>query len=100
MARRESANSHAFHIYVNGGGGSFISGPRRDGDVLDVSPEGRRDNEAFPMVGLAEEGLIHKRIRVQDAFGYWPIRSFRASEAVAEAYLALYETLGGCRTSD
>ena len=96
-AKSDSRTSHAFHIKVNGAGGSFIVGPRRDADVLDVSPEGRRDNAAFPMVGPAEEGLLHARIRIPDAFGYWPVRSFRASEAVAEAYLALYQTLGGSR---
>ena len=96
-AKRDSSPSHAFHINVNGAGGSFIVGPRRSPDVLAVSPECRRENAAFPMVGPAEEGLLHSRIRVADAFGYWPVRSFRASEAVAEAYLALYQTLGGNR---
>ena len=92
-----SAESHAFHINVNGEGGGYITGPRRDGDVLAVSPESRRDNEAFPMIGPAREGLFHSQIRVHDAFGYWPTRSFRTSEAVAEAYLALYQSIEGIR---
>lgn len=96
-AKNDSSTSHAFHINVNGEGGSYIVGPRRSGDVLAVSPECRRDNAAFPMIGPAQEGLFHARIRVHDAFGYWPVRSFRASEAVAEAYVSLYRTVGGSR---
>ena len=94
-AERDSSTTHAFHINVNGGGGSYIVGPLRHGNVLAASPECRRDNTAFPMIGKPQEGLFHARIRVADAFAYWPTRSFRASEATAEAYLSLYRTLGG-----
>ena len=94
-----SGASNAFHIRVNGGGGSYIIGPRRDGDLIATSAECRRDNDRFPMVGPPQEGLLHARIRLQDAFGYWPARSFRASEALAESYLALYTGLGGGRYS-
>ncbi len=94
-AKHDSGTTHAFHMNVNGGGGSYIVGPLRDGPVLAASRESRRDNTAFPMVGKPQESLFHARIRVDDAFGYWPTRSFRASEAAAEAYLSLYRTLGG-----
>ena len=30
-----------------------------------------------------------------DAFGYWPVRAYRASEEIAEAYLSLYKSMGG-----
>ena len=94
-AKRDSGTTHAFHINVIGGGGSYLVGPLRHGNLLAASPECRRDNTAFPMVGKPQEGLFYARIRVADAFGYWPTRSFRASEATAEAYLSLYRTLGG-----
>ena len=96
-AKGDSDTSHAFHLNVNGGGRSYIVGPQRHDNLITVSPECRRDNDAFPMVGPVQEGLFHARIRVHDAFGYWPARSFRASEAVAEAYLSLYRSLGGTR---
>ena len=101
-AKGDSDTSHAFHLNVNGGGGSYIVGPQRHDNLIAVSPECRRDNDAFPMVGPVQEGLFHARIRVYDAFGYWPARSFRASEPVAEAYLSLYRALGGgrCAGSD
>ena len=38
---------------------------------------------------------MQARIRVHDAFGYWPMRSFRTSESVASSYLDFYRTLGG-----
>ena len=96
-AKGDSDTSHAFHLNVDGGGGGYIVGPQRDDNLIAVSPECRRDNDAFPMVGRPREGLFHARIRVHDAFGYWPARSFRASEAIAEAYLSLYRSLGGGR---
>jgi hypothetical protein len=40
---------------------------------------------------------VHARIRVWDAYGYWPVRSFRASEETAAAYTVLYRSLGGAR---
>lgn len=97
FAKASTITSHAFHIHVNGGGGSFIVGPRKYDNLLAASKECRRDNKAFPQVGPPEECLLHARIRVPDAFGYWPIRSFRASEEVAAAYLNLYRAMGGRR---
>ena len=44
------------------------------------------------------ECLVHANVRIADAFGYWPTRSFRASEeTAAAAYVALYRSLGGRR---
>lgn len=89
--------THAFHVHVNGGGGSFIIGPRKHDDLLARSTECYRDNPDFPSVGEPQECLIHARIRVHDAFGYWPERSFRASEETAKAFLGLYRSMGGKR---
>lgn len=96
-AGRSTSTSHAFYVNVNGGGGSWIAGPQKFDNVHDVSAECRRDNTAFPMVGAPVECMVASRIRVHDAFGYWPVRSFRASEDVAAAQLALYRALGGNR---
>ena len=88
--------SHAFFVLVNGGGGSFIAHP--DGkQILARSAECRRDQHPEGMVGEPEECMIAARIRIADAFGYWPVRSYRASEEVAAAYVALYRAMGGCR---
>ena len=92
-----SVTSHAFYIHVNGDGGSTISSPAKYNNILAVSDECRRDNPAFPMCGKPVECLLHANIRLHDAFGYWPIRSYRVSEQAAEAYLQLYQTLGGAR---
>ena len=97
-ASRSTTTSHAFYVNVNGGGGSYIAGPQKYHNVLDVSAECRRDNDAFPMVGPPVECLIESRIRIHDAYGYWPVRSFRASEEVAAAQLALYRASGGRQT--
>jgi predicted amidohydrolase len=97
-ANRSTSTSHAFYLHVNGGGGSYIAGPQKFDNVLDVSAECRRENAAFPMVGRPQECLIESRIRVADAFGYWPVRSLRASEEIAGAQLALYRSLGGKRS--
>ncbi len=97
VAKSATSSSHAFYIHVNGTGGSYIVAPHRRGNLLAVSPECSADNPDFPMVGPPEEGLFHARIRVHDAFGYWPVRSFRASEEIAEAYVAQYKALGGLR---
>lgn len=96
-ARASTASSHAFYINVNGGGGSFIAGPKKDNNLLAVSPECRKDAGTYPQVGQPVEALIHAKIRVHDAFGYWPVRSFRASEQVAKSYLDLYKAKGGKR---
>jgi len=98
-AKRSTTTSHAFYVHVNGGGGSFIAGPQKFNNLIAVSPECRRDVPTFPMVGEPVEGLLHARLRIHDAFGYWPVRALRASEAVAEAYLALYKAMGGRRTA-
>jgi len=97
-AGRVTGTSHAFYLNVNGGGGSFIVSPSKYNNLLAVSDECRRDNGAFPMVGEAVECLFHHRIRVHEAFGYWPVRSFRASEAVGKANWELYRAMGGGRS--
>lgn len=94
-AMADSDTTHAFHINVNGGGGSYIVGPQREDNLIAVSPECDQYNDDYPMVGPAQESLLHAKIRVHDAFGYWPERSLRASEATAEAYQSLYHQLGG-----
>jgi len=86
-----TGSSHAFYLHISGGGGS-IAGPNKSSrhSLVEynkwVSPDGQ-----------THEALCHKRIRVHDAFGYWPTRSFRASEPTAAAYLALYRAMGGIR---
>ena len=90
-------SQHAFYVHTSGTGGSFIVGPQKHKNLLAVSADGRRDNPSFPMVGERVEGLHHAVLRIHDAFGYWPVRSFRASEEVARAYVALYKARGGRR---
>ncbi len=68
-----------------------------DNSLIATSAECRRDNARFPMVGPAQECLLQAKVRIHDAYGYWPVRSFRASEAVANAQLALYRSMGGKR---
>ncbi len=94
-AKSSTVTSHAFYIHVNGGGGSYLVGPYDN--LISVSNECRRNTPSFPMMGEPQEGLFHSRIRIHDAFGYWPVRSFRASETIAEAYLSLYKSMGGQR---
>jgi hypothetical protein len=93
-----TSTMHAFYLRVNGGGGSCLLSPEKGNNILAVSDECRRDPPAFPQVGEPRECLMDARIRVHDAFGYWPMRSFRASEAVAAAYVELYRSLGGGAT--
>lgn len=90
-----TVDSHAFYLHVNGGGGSFLAGPKKYDNLIDVSPECRRNVRSFPMVDKPTDGLIHSKIRIHDAFGYWPVRSYRISENTAKAYRSLYETMGG-----
>ena len=92
---RITSTSHAFYVRVNGGGGSCIVGPQKYDNVLSVSAECRRDVGTFPMVGPPQECLLDATVRVWDAFGYWPVRSFRASEEIAAAQVALYRAMGG-----
>jgi len=99
-AKGSTVTSHAFYIHVNGGGGSYIAGPQKYNNLLAVSPECHKDAATYPQVGPPVEALIHAKIRVHDAFGYWPVRSFRASEEVAKSYLALYKAKGGKRSLD
>ncbi len=94
-AKRQTSTMHAFYLRVNGGGGSALVGPGKFDNLLTVSAECRRDNPSFPMAGSPEECLLHANIRLHDAFGYWPVRSFRASEAAADAYVRLYRSLNG-----
>jgi hypothetical protein len=97
-AGRSTSTSHAFYMNINGGGGSYIAGPQKFNNLFAVSDECKRTNPAFPMIGTPVECLLESRIRIADAYGYWPVRSFRASEEVAAAQLALYRSLGGTRT--
>ena len=78
-------------------GGSYIAGPQKHDNLITVSRECRRDSKSFPQVGLVEECLLNAKIRIADAFGYWPVRSFRASEQIASSYLDLYKAMGGLR---
>lgn len=90
-----TGSSHAFYIHVNGGGGSYIVGPQKYNNLIAVSAECKREVSTFPMIGPPQECLLDAKIRIWDAFGYWPVRSFRASEEVASAQLALYQAMGG-----
>lgn len=89
--------SHAFYLHVNGGGGSFISSPHKHDNLLAVSEECKRTSQSFPMVGDPQECLVEVKINVEEAYGYWPVRSFRASEEIASAYNNLYKSMGGKR---
>jgi hypothetical protein len=84
-------SSHAFYLNVSGTGGN-IAGPQKD-----RKSTVEYDKWVTPG-GETYESLFHKRIRVHDAFGYWPTRSFRASEQAAQSYLALYRASGGSRS--
>jgi predicted amidohydrolase len=98
VARQQVTRSaHAFYIHVNGGGGSFISVPQKPEKLLAVSEECSRNSPSFPMVGTPRECLIDATINSEEAYGYWPVRSFRASEDVADAYCRLYRAMGGKR---
>ena len=97
LAADATGQTHAFYMNVNAGGGSYIAGPQTKGEFITASAESRRDNANFPMVGAPVESLFHADIRIHDAFGYWPTRSFRASESMARAYGNLYRELGGTR---
>ncbi len=92
-------SSHAFYLHVNGGGGSYLASPHKYDNLLATSLESRRDNPAFPMVGEPVECLLHANLRIHDAFGYWPVRSFRVSEESARAYVDLYRARGGSRAT-
>lgn len=65
-----------------------------DGHVVADGAKVHSCEPAFPNVGEPGECLLDARIRVHDAFGCWPVRSFRASEQAA-AYVQLYRCLGG-----
>ncbi len=95
QARQSTSTMHAFYLKVNGGGGSCLVSPHKFDNILAASDECRRDQPAFPLAGAPGECLLASRIRVHDAFGYWPVRSFRVSEDVARAYVDLYRGLGG-----
>ena len=96
-AKLSTITSHAFYLHVNAGGGSYLVGPQKRNNLISVSRDCQRSSLSFPMVGEMQEGLFHARIRIHDAFGYWPIRAYRSSEATAKAYLSLYESMGGFR---
>ena len=99
MANAAGLSSHAFYLHVNGTGGSYLVSPHKYDNLLDTSLESRRDNAAFPMIGEPVECLLHANLRIHDAFGYWPARSFRLSEASARAYIDLYRARGGSRAT-
>ena len=99
LAHASVTSSHAFYLHVNGGGGSYLVSPHKYDNLLDTSLESRRDNPAFPMVGEPVECLLHANLRIHDAFGYWPVRSFRVSEESARAYIDLYRARGGSRAT-
>ena len=96
-AGRSTTTSHAFYVHVNGGGGSYIAGPGKFDNVMAVSDECRRDGSSFPNLGEPTESLLQAVVPVGEAFGYWPTRSFRASEEIAGAYTNLYRAVGGKR---
>ena len=96
-ASRATSQTHAFYMNVNANGGSYIAGPQTKGNLIAVSDECRRDNLNYPMVGELRECFMQERIRVHDAFGYWPMRAFRGSEGVALGFLELYREMGGSR---
>lgn len=96
-AKRSTSTSHAFHLHVNGGGGSYLVGPQKFDNLIAVSAECRRRAPTFPMVGPPQECLLDASIPLPDAYGYWPVRSYRTSEAVAAAYVELHRRLGGRR---
>ena len=96
-AKRSTTTSHAFYVHVNGGGGSYIAGPQKFDNLVAVSAECRREAATFPMIGPPQECLLDAEVRIWDAYGYWPVRSFRAAEQVAAAYVGLYRALGGRR---
>lgn len=96
-ASRATSQTHAFYMNVNANGGSYIAGPQTKGNLIAVSDECRRDNPNYPMVGELWECFMQERIRVHDAFGYWPMRGFRGSEGVALGFLELYREMGGSR---
>ena len=95
VARAASRQTHAFHMLVNAGGGSFLVSPEREAELLAASEESRSGNPRSPSVGEPAECFFHANVRIHDAFGYWPARAFRASESVARAYAELYREMGG-----
>ena len=99
LAKNAVVSGHAFYLHVNGAGGSYLVSPHKYDNLLDTSLESRRDNPAFPMIGEPVECLLHANLRIHDAFGYWPARSFRLSEASARAYVDLYRARGGSRAT-
>ena len=95
VATAASRQTHAFHMHVNAGGGSYIASPERHAELLAASEESRSDNPNSPAVGKPTECFFHANVRIHDAFGYWPARAFRASESIAGAYADLYRKIGG-----
>jgi predicted amidohydrolase len=98
-AKRSTGTSHAFYINVSGGGGSYITGPKKYDNLLAVSDECKRKSKTLKKVGAPVECLIQHKCRIHDALGCWPVRSFRASEEVARSYVNLYRSMGGRRIS-
>jgi 5-aminopentanamidase len=96
-ASRSTTTSHAFCLHVNGGGGSYLAGPQKFHNLIAASAECQRSTSTFPMVGPPQECLLDASIPLGDTYGYWPVRSYRASETVAAAYVELYRSLSGQR---
>jgi predicted amidohydrolase len=95
LAKEETWTNHAFYLRASAGGGSYIVGPQKFNNLITISSESMLTSVPGGIVGNPEEELIHAQIRIHDAFGYWPIRSYRASESIAEAYDHLYRAMGG-----
>jgi hypothetical protein len=85
-----TGSSYAFYLHISGSGGNIASPQNYNKSAVEY-------NNWVGQSGETYESLCHKRIRVHDAFGYWPVRSFRASEQVAQSYLTLYKAMGGTR---
>jgi predicted amidohydrolase len=101
-ASRSTGTSHAFYVHVSGGGGSFIAGPVKTGpektqNLLAVAEEIESSDPSTGETLPPRECLVHNTVRIHDAFGYFPQRSFRMSEEIAERYYALYRACGGHR---
>ena len=65
-----------------------------------IGHHGEMDIFIVCYISHSRECLAAGRIRVHDAFGYWPVRSYRASEESARAYVELYRAYGGGRQSE
>ncbi|GAA3412119.1 carbon-nitrogen hydrolase family protein [Paenibacillus hodogayensis] len=95
VAKDETATTHAFYLRAATDGGSYVIGPKKFDNLLAISSECKLTDSPGELAGAPAEELVVATIRTHDAFGYWPVRAYRASEAIAEAYEQLYRTMGG-----